>query len=207
MSEPLTPVAGGLASGVASVVASVEAGPADEERQLNRFAEYLWVRAHTHLPPHRVILCSAAANHERKQVVGGTTAAGQTATCWAWDGEVQFRTVKGKTTREARFVRQPSIANHLGQERARTGAGACVMKDRLYCLGGFSDEYGALQSVISFNKHSRPKDRQWHKEGSMIARRDGVAAAAYEDSQGFGVLIAIGGTNGSGILNSCEQAM
>jgi hypothetical protein len=157
--------------------------PAEEpQRQLNRFAEYLWV-------------------------CGGSTASGPTATVWAWDGQVDFKTHKGKTTKEARFLQLPSIANHLGNARARTGAAACVMKDRIYCLGGFSNEFGALQSVVSLNKHSKPQERHWRKEGSMIARRDGVASCAYEDSQGFGALIAIGGANGSGILNSCEQAM
>jgi hypothetical protein len=40
----------------------------------------------------------------------------------------------------------------------------------------------------------------------MSVRREGVAACAFEDSQGFGQLLAIGGSNGTGILATCEQA-
>ena len=43
-------------------------------------------------------------------------------------------------------------------------------------------------------------------QGAMIARREGVAVCGFEDSQGFGQLIAIGGSNGTGILDTCEQA-
>ena len=124
------------------------------------------------------------------------------------------------------------------------GAAACVLKDRLYMIGGSSAGYGALSSVVSISKrcllraepgkeehtqeHAEPNSptpstwsersplqhlsqlpakMQWRKEGaSMNTRRDGVACCGYEDREGSGILMALGGCNGTGILSSVEQA-
>lgn len=93
----------------------------------------------------------------------------------------------------------------MGHPRQRTGAAACVLQGRLYLVGGFSSDFGALQSVISISKEGRQQG-EWRKEGSMTCRREGVAACAYEDSLGFGSVVALGGSNGTGILATAEKA-
>ena len=41
----------------------------------------------------------------------------------------------------------------------------------------------------------------------MLMRRDGVATCCFVDNQGLGNIIAIGGSNGTGILATAEQAI
>mmetsp|Transcript_43326 Transcript_43326/g.67879 ORF Transcript_43326/g.67879 Transcript_43326/m.67879 type:complete len:414 (-) Transcript_43326:252-1493(-) len=141
---------------------------------------------------------------ERIFLVGGITSVGETASTIAWTGnsDIKPRLKDGVPERTADPAkREADLVNYKKFPRTRSSCAAVSMRNRLFVMGGHSQDLGALHSCLSRGK----MELNWKPENKMKTRRDGLAVVGFEDGSQTPTVMALGGNNGIQILNSIEM--
>ena len=122
---------------------------------------------------------------------------GQIYALGGWDGEIYLREGKSVansiTTVEAYDLATDTwmAREQLGIQRL--GFGVAVVNDRIYALGGFSDNHTGLGVHMSASEVYDPIANDWAQRAVMPTGRSELAAAVAN-----GRIYAIGGTDGQG---------
>eukprot|EP00286_Rhodomonas_abbreviata_P002405 CAMPEP_0181341792 /NCGR_PEP_ID=MMETSP1101-20121128/30626_1 /TAXON_ID=46948 /ORGANISM="Rhodomonas abbreviata, Strain Caron Lab Isolate" /LENGTH=147 /DNA_ID=CAMNT_0023453147 /DNA_START=13 /DNA_END=452 /DNA_ORIENTATION=+ len=105
-------------------------------------------------------------------LAGGISQYGESASVMSWSGEAKLKAVKGGVEKVAEDPRREGdVMNFRSHLRPRSACAATQCKGRLFLLGGYSTQFGALASVLSRDKRSPT----WRVETKMKSRRDGMA--------------------------------